>query len=110
MGISATLLSLACDAWDPGFNFMEYFSVRKFATCISSCAEWCSVMWSVLIKPFLSLPDQHCELASLRRHVGTELPTLCFLLVSGKKQHPKDLLSPVILFSKILKILEFLFC
>lgn len=76
MGIIATFLSLACDAWDPCFNFMEYFAVRKFATCISSCAEQCSVMWSVLIQPFLFLRDQHSELASLRHHVEMELHAL----------------------------------
>lgn len=109
MDISAAFLSLPCDACNPGFNFMEYFSVSKLATCISSCAEQCSVMWSVLIKPFLFLRDQHCELASLRHHVETELRALCFLLVSGETWDPKNLLSPVILFRKILKMLEFLF-
>lgn len=107
--ISTTFLSLACDAWDSGFNLMEYFSVRKFATCISSCAERCSVMWSVLIKPFLFLQDQHCELASSRHHIEKELHALGFPLVSGKTWHPEHLWSPVILFSKILKMLEFLF-
>lgn len=50
-------------------------------------------MWSVLIKPFLFLRDQQCELASLKHHTETESHAL-FSFGLREKAAPKTYIEP----------------